>query len=307
MKFCCLTTSTSTNSFRHQNKRKRYHFENCSYCIKTRLSQAVKNSDFDSVNDLCDEIHGNDEIFVETVAIALTKECDKTLPIVSMLLNRMQELPLSLIRLSVAESLDPEIFALLVKKWIQIDENTNYDNTVTKTCFLAFLRTLMFESRYMFGDRQFRFIYAIKDHLAPYWSHALQHAISARGCQYRLYRLLIAYTERSDLQSCLNNAIFMKNDDAIKALSYFPFLRIEASLAFTRKSASTILFRELFYRIRGVQRFRGFIRNFIERHYAPGGKGYKKSKDHFLQLQENTFIQDFVSQDMERGGGKALV
>lgn len=276
MNLCCLTTK----SFRRKpkrNKSKCNQIKNC--CVRTRFLQAVKNKDLISVNELCDEIHNDNEILIDAIGVALTIECNGTLPIVSMLLNRVQEMPISLIRLSVSHTLEPEIFALLVKKWVQIDEKVN-PNNVAKICFLSFLRTLLFESRYMFGDRQFRFICAIREQLNPYWPHALQHAISARGCQYRLYRMLIAYTDHSNLQSCLNHALFTKNEDAIRALSFCPFLRVETFIIYTR-SASVIRFRGLLYRIRGMQRFRAVVRSFLERHYAPGGKGYKKTKDRF--------------------------
>lgn len=247
------------------------------------LVNAILADDTEKISLICNQVEEEDEdTMLFALRIAITNNGPAVCKQVSVLLNRARQAPTAdLFRLCCYSdqgiTTPPEIFGLLVKKWVQHAAN----NEVDLRNFFIFLTVLLLENRYVSGERQLQLVSEIRG-LTRNWRNALNTAITyKRGIGYRTYRLLIGLTDSNQLQLCLENAIYRVNLNAIKALSFCPFLRISSHARIIDRYSAIIYYRTLVYRKRGVQRFLDYVRRFIERLYQPGGKGYEKALNSF--------------------------
>lgn len=272
---------------------------NADWCVPEHhraLVNAILADDPDAVDEICRGVDQDDsDTLLFALRIAITNNGVTAPQLVSVLLKWTRQAPSAdLFRLCCSSdqgSSSPELFGLLAKKWTQLAAGDDVD----LRNFFIFLSVLLLENRYVSGERQLRLVYEVS-RLTRNWRNALNTAVTyKRGIAYRTYRLLIALTERNCLQLCLENAIYRVNLDAIKALSFCPFVRVYSHIRVIDRYSAIIYYRAMVYRKRGVQRFIEYTRRFIERLYAPGGRGYYRAQAAFHAAFHEDNKKEFIS------------
>lgn len=273
--------------FTRKKERKEFSSSPSAWCFTKREAvflDAIVRGDTEKITRFCQSYQVTDEddrrdTLTFGLRLVITSNNQDAVFQVSLLLNRMRKAPpLDLFRFYCSEHVSPpEIFGLLIKKWIlHLDD----DNDQIRH-FARFLQTLLLENRVVFGVRQLHLLRQVGDCIKV-WRNALSAAIgNSRGVLRVSYRLLTALTPQTELQRCLDNAVFVGNSNAIRTLSYCPFLRVPYGRVMD-KSTATIFYRTMLYRKRGLQRFIEYTHRFLERFYSPsGGAGYQKVKSLF--------------------------